>query len=112
TITRNKAIDFLRAAGRRPQPRGGSDDHHALEETIRPADDAAEAISERKLILRRALDLVRTEIEPRTWDAFWRVVIDETPPVDVAQALGVSVNVVYLARSRVLRRLADQFAQL
>ena len=51
-------------------------------------------------MLRRALDLVRDDFEPRTWDAFWRVTIDEQSPADVAADLGVSANVVYLARSR------------
>jgi RNA polymerase sigma-70 factor (ECF subfamily) len=55
---------------------------------------------------------VRDDFEPRTWDAFWRVTIDGQSPADVAADLGVSANVVYLARSRVLRRLADQFAEL
>jgi RNA polymerase sigma-70 factor (ECF subfamily) len=119
TITQRRAIDFLRRAGRQPLARGGSEMRSALGQLPAPGspsagegDDPAEEVQERKLLLRRALDLVRDEFAPRTWDAFWRVVVDEMAPADVAEALGVSVNVVYLSRSRVLRRLADQFGEV
>jgi RNA polymerase sigma-70 factor (ECF subfamily) len=107
TILRNRVFDFLSRTGRRPQaaladlPAATADD-----------EPSSEDVSEQKVILRRALDLVKAEFKPQTWDAFWRVTVDETPVADVAQALGVSANVVYLSRSRVLRRLSDQFAAL
>jgi RNA polymerase sigma-70 factor (ECF subfamily) len=107
TIARNRVFDFQRQTGRRPQaaladlPAATADDEPSTEDA-----------SEQKVILRRALDLVKGEFKPQTWDAFWRVTVDEMPVADVAQALGVSPNVVYLSRSRVLRRLADQFAAL
>jgi RNA polymerase sigma-70 factor, ECF subfamily len=110
-IARNRVRDFHRRNDHRQQAVAAfGGEHPAL--TDAQAEDENEGVGEQKLVLRRALDLVRMEFEPRTWDAFWRVSIDETPAADVAQALGVSVNVVYLARSRVLRRLADQFAEL
>jgi RNA polymerase sigma-70 factor, ECF subfamily len=106
TITRNRALDLFRRKSR--QPIALDSEHAAPDESPEPAEE----LTEQKVVLRRALDLVRDDFEPRTWTAFWRVTIDEAPPADVAQELGVSVNVVYLARSRVLRRLADQFAEL
>jgi len=106
TVTRNRALDFFRKKSRQPQILPG--DFATHEESAESAED----LTERKVVLRRALDLVREDFEPRTWDAFWRVTIDGQSPADVAADLGVSANVVYLARSRVLRRLADQFAEL
>jgi len=44
--------------------------------------------------------------------AFRRVVMEEADVKEVAQELEVSVNVVYLARSRILRRLREEFADL
>jgi len=107
TILRNRVFDFLSRTGRRPQA--------ALVDqpgTAQQDESSSEDASEQKVVLRRALDLVKAEFKPQTWDAFWRVTVDETPVADVAQALGVSPNVVYLSRSRVLRRLSDQFAAL
>lgn len=53
----------------------------------------------------RLLIVIRTEFESLTWTAFDRVVIGGEKPAAVANALGMSVNSVYQARSRVLARL-------
>ena len=62
-------------------------------------------------LYRRAVEQVRAEFETRTWDAFWQVVVDDRAPAVVAAALGLSVNAVYLARSRVLRRLREALGE-
>src|SRR5262249_47481503 len=113
TITRNRILDIARRAGRTPPARGGSDVFDMPDSAEDEIDaDTAELESERQLILRRGLEMVRTDFEPRTWDAFWRATVDEVPAAEVALALGVSVNVVYLSKSRVLRRLTDLFTDL
>jgi RNA polymerase sigma-70 factor (ECF subfamily) len=58
-------------------------------------------------LLWRAVELVRAEFEERSWQAFWRVTVDGQPVGDVARDLGVSANAVYVARSRILRRLRE-----
>jgi RNA polymerase sigma-70 factor (ECF subfamily) len=60
----------------------------------------------------RALELVRGRVEERTWQAFWLTVMEGQSPVDVAAVLGVSTNVVRMYKSRVLRRLKEQFGEL
>jgi RNA polymerase sigma-70 factor (ECF subfamily) len=55
--------------------------------------------------VRRALDVVRAEFEPRTWEAFWRIAIDGQSPAETAAAMQLSLSAVYQAKSRVLRRL-------
>ena len=57
--------------------------------------------------LRRAVELVRAEFEQRSWLAFWRVTVEGRPAAAVAAELGLTTNAVYLARSRVLRRLRE-----
>jgi RNA polymerase sigma-70 factor (ECF subfamily) len=56
-------------------------------------------------VVRRALELMREDFEPATWQACWRTVAEDQPTAEVATALGISENAVYIARSRVLRRL-------
>ncbi len=110
TITRNKTGDYLRRRQAQPQPAGGSEAREQLEQLAaesRPNDDDPEAGAER-LLYRRALDLIRSEFEPPTWEAFWRIVVDGQRPADVAPATGLSLNAVYLAKSRVLRRLREE----
>jgi RNA polymerase sigma-70 factor (ECF subfamily) len=56
--------------------------------------------------------LIQREVEDHTWQAFWRVVVDGQSPADVAAALGIRVNSVYLAKGRILRRLREEFGDL
>jgi RNA polymerase sigma-70 factor (ECF subfamily) len=89
---------------RRPQP-----------QTVRPEQlDELSASAESELpgeaeercqLVRRALTLVEREVEPVTWQAFRQYVLEGQAPAAVAAALGVKVNVVYLAKSRVFQRL-------
>ena len=60
----------------------------------------------------RALKLVEGDFAPATWAAFCRQVLDGRPPVEVAAELGLSVNAVLLAKSRVLKRLRAELGGL
>ena len=68
--------------------------------------------SDRRLLLRQALRLVSSEFEPRSWQAVWRVVVEDQRPVEVAAELGMTPNAVYVAKSRVLSRLREILADL
>jgi RNA polymerase sigma-70 factor (ECF subfamily) len=59
-------------------------------------------------VMARLLEMTACEFNPVTWQAFEQHVLDERPAADVAATLGVSVNVVLLAKSRVLRRLRQE----
>lgn len=77
-----------------------------------PPVEQAQAGDDCLLLYRRIMELIRGEFSDRDWRAFQRVVIDGMAAADVAAELRVSVNVVYLAKSRVLRRVRDEFAGL
>ena len=115
-ITRNKLRD--RAVARAAVSVGGSEGLRRLAELpAEPAEDTgatadAEEANERKALCCRAIECVRGEFEPRTWQAFWRTFVDGRAAADVAAELGATANAVYLARSRVLRRLREEFAAL
>ena len=68
--------------------------------------------TERALLFQRAMDIIRLDFEDVTWNAFWRTVVEGHLPIDVARDLGISMNSVYLARSRILRRFRDEFQEL
>jgi RNA polymerase sigma-70 factor (ECF subfamily) len=70
--------------------------------------DAAETFWQaeyRGYLVSRALEVMREQFEPATWQACWRQVVDDCPAKQVAEELGISVASVYAAKSRVLRRL-------
>jgi RNA polymerase sigma-70 factor (ECF subfamily) len=115
-ITRNKLRDRsippggTGAGGSNAQRRLDEIRAEEVEQAIPPSD--AVAADEQKALYRRATEMVRSEFETRTWDAFWRAFVDGDAAADIASDLGVSVNSVYLAKSRILRRLREEFADL
>jgi RNA polymerase sigma factor (sigma-70 family) len=58
------------------------------------------------------LEDVRAEVAPKTYEAFCRYVLDEWPVSRVAEELGITANDVYLAKSRITRRLKDKMHEL
>ena len=111
TITRRRVLDHWRRAARRPQATGGSEVHDQLTdapETVPPEPDGVETWEE----FQRGVQLIRGEFEERTWEAFWRVTIDGRTAVEVAAELGMTPGAVYVAKSRVLHRLREEFAEL
>ncbi len=114
-ITCNKVRDRDRAAPPGGIGIGGSDARRTLEQVPVAGPGSSDAPvdgGETAALYRRAMALIRTEFEPRTWQAFWRVTVAGERPADVAADLGLTLNAVYLARSRVLRRLRDEFVTL
>jgi RNA polymerase sigma-70 factor (ECF subfamily) len=106
-VMRNKWCERKRS--RSPQAMPGGD--AALQDVADPDPglDLTEAEFQRELT-RRALELMQTEFRPTTWKACWEHVVGGRQAADVAQELGLTVNAVYLATSRVLRRLRQELA--
>ncbi len=61
-----------------------------------------------KFVLERLMTTVRDEFTTTTWDAFRRCTMRGEAAGVVAAHLGLSVNAVLTAKSRVLRRLRDE----
>jgi len=62
-----------------------------------------------EFVFRQALELIEGEFKPATWQAFRRLALDNAEPEVVAAELGLTVNAVFIAKSRVLRRLREEF---
>ena len=110
TITENKLTDERRRRGRRSDPVGGSQARKLLAEFPDLLDSESPNRTEaddKLIVLRAATEIVCNEFETRTWDAFWRVAAESLPVELVAEELGMTNNAVYLAKSRVLRRLRE-----
>lgn len=73
-----------------------------------PAPESPEEAEEQSLLVCRALALVSTDFEPATLRAFQLTALEGRTAGEAAEALGVTVNSVYLAKSRVLRRLRKE----
>lgn len=115
TIARNKVRDHARRRAGHATAEGGSDAQQRLAQVPeRPLDDSHDglATTARDTLERRAIELVRATVEPRTWQAFWSLTVDDRPVADVAEELGMSVRAVYEAKYRVRRRIRQQWADL
>ena len=114
TITRNKVRDHHRQLARQAKAAGGTDAYQRLLEMAEtpPESESDQGKAERSGVQQRALQLMKTDFEPQTWQAFWKTTIEGQSPSEVAADLGVSKWTVYKARSRVLQRLRDEFAEL
>lgn len=114
TVTRNQVRDHFRKIHRQPQAIGGTDANYHLQSIAEALDgeDSLTAEQDEGFIYRQALELMKSEFQEPTWRAFWRVVIDGAAPANVAEELGLSVWSVYQAKSRILRRLRTEFAEL
>jgi RNA polymerase sigma-70 factor (ECF subfamily) len=58
------------------------------------------------------MELVRSEFEAKTWQAFWRAAVDGHPVDMIAADLGVTPAAVRKSKSRVLRRLKEEIGDL
>ena len=59
-----------------------------------------------------AAERVRVKCEDTTWQAFWRTAVEGESPRSVAEALGMSVGAVHIAKSRVIARLKAVLGEL
>lgn len=107
TITRNKIGDWLQRQLTQEQAAGGTDHQERLLQTPAEQPDDVEEAADAGALYQRALDLIRPEFEEATWQAFWRVAVGGQPAAGVAAELGLSRNAVYIAKSRILRRLRE-----
>lgn len=55
---------------------------------------------------------IRDQFRENTWRAFWLTSVEEQPPQEVAKLTGLSVGAVYVAKSRVMKRLAEKIREI
>lgn len=114
-ITQHKILDLFRRRQREPDGVGGSVAADRLADMPAPIgpqeQSAADHRAERSLLF-RSLDFLRGEFEPKTWQAFWKTVVDDRCAKDVAEELGMSPGAVRVCKSRVLQRLRQELGDL
>jgi RNA polymerase sigma-70 factor (ECF subfamily) len=114
TILAHRVRDHFRGQKYRPTTTGGSDFLRWLDELESPA-SALSRLWDREHDGHVAASLMRRvqgDFAPVAWQAFRRHALEGEPAVRVAEALGLSLNSVLLAKSRVLSRLRQEAAGL
>ena len=104
TITLNSRRDLLR----RQKPTAG------LEADVwspDPIDSFIEREYRSKLAL-RAMQILRADFHPQTWQAVWDLVVEGRAAADIAGQTGMTIQAVYAAKCRVLARLRQELQGL
>jgi RNA polymerase sigma-70 factor (ECF subfamily) len=114
TILAHRVRDHFRGQKYRPTATGDSDFLRRLDELESP-ESALSKLWEREHdehVAASLMQRVQGDFAPATWQAFRRHVLEGEPAARVADELGLKVNSVLLAKSRVLKRLRQELAGL
>jgi RNA polymerase sigma-70 factor (ECF subfamily) len=114
TILAHRVRDYFRGQKYRPTATGDSDFLRRLDELASP-DSALARQWDREHDEHVATSLLRRvqgDFAPATWQAFVRHTLEGEPAARVAAEVGLSLNSVLLAKSRVLKRLRQEVAGL
>lgn len=105
-IARNTAIDFLTRRKHRPWAKGGPAAVNELAGLEAKSDVSSQFDLEyRREIFLRSSEIVRRQVAEPTWQAFHRTSVLQQKVQEVAAELGMSPGSIYIARSRVMKRL-------
>lgn len=117
TITRNRVRDYFRKKTKRADGVGGTAGLERLNNFPNQPDDeqlehSISVASLDKRLPARVLEIVKSDCNPKTWQAFWDTTIKGDAAADVAARLEMNISSVYQARSRILRRLRKRIEEL
>ena len=114
SIMVNRLRNFWRTRGRHPQTPADSDIERRLSKLDDPSSEMSQLWNRQHdlHVAQQLLAMSRPNFTPETWQAFTRVAIDGERPDVVATELKISLNAVFIAKSRVLSRLRQEAAGL
>lgn len=111
TLTQHAWLDTVRSV--RSEGTGGDDAMIRLN-SVEARDDLVQQLEQtyERELLELAMQRVRLQVLPKTWEAFQRTVLEGQPPAQVATSLQTTLANVYKSRSNVQKRLADEVRYL
>jgi RNA polymerase sigma-70 factor (ECF subfamily) len=110
SITAHRLAAHYRYRKNRPRAIGGSPEEGPLAQLADAHSELSRAWDEEhdRYVVRRLVELITPLFEPTTLAAFRRVALDGVAPAQAAAELGISLNAVLLAKSRVLSQLRQE----
>jgi len=110
TILVHRLRNFWRARQHRPIATGDSDLMQQLDELADQNSTMSRVWNQQhdQHVVDRVLELIQPKVAPKTWEAFRRRSIEGTAANVVARELGMSIDAVYAAKSRVLKMLRQE----
>jgi RNA polymerase sigma-70 factor (ECF subfamily) len=113
-IARNQICQYYRAEGRHPQAVGGTTARLQLQELPDESlgTDESNDVQDARDLFCRGLDLIRSEFEAHTWQAFWSLVVDGRASDDVCREFGMTSGALRQAKYKVLRKLRTELGDV
>ena len=113
SVARTRLCDFLASRERQAQGTGDTAMLTVLKNLPSQQQDTDRWEQEyHKCVFDWAVDEIRDSFQESTWQAFWQTNVEGKETKQVADSLGMTVEAVYLARSRVLARLKKAVKQV
>lgn len=115
SIAQHKIADRLRQTQREPAAAGGTDAQRQMQDIA--ADDPTSTVDHVSAgswasAAKRALALIQTDFQPKTWRAFMLAAVEGRPTAEVAAELDMTPAAVRQAKSKVLHRLRRELGDL
>jgi RNA polymerase sigma-70 factor (ECF subfamily) len=98
----------------KPDIASGNSAHHAVlngQQSPTGPDSDLLRLEHRREVFRWAARKVEPEFRPDTWQAFWQTAVEGHPVESIAAQLGKNRGAIYVARSRVMRRIQEVVTQ-
>jgi len=113
-ITRSKIADHRRKNTGVEIAFGGDESLNEVAAEVNDGNDGEDEDDDRDkaILYQKAVQFIKGEFSDKVCNAFLMLVVDGIAAKDVADNLGMSVNEVYIAKSRILKRLRVEFADL
>jgi len=112
TVTGRQLAHFFAKQNRRLTATGAVLTDAVLDQSAAPQAEAAWVDEFNGQVLQVALERIRPHFEARNWRAFERVWLENRSAADVASELNLPLDAIYVAKSRVLKRLREEILLL
>jgi RNA polymerase sigma factor (sigma-70 family) len=113
TVVNNTLTDFWRRQQKRPErdvvAAAFAERQSGIASPEAAADLSSAIENKAQAIAAEVLERVRAKVKETTWQAFYRMMVEQRPAVEVAAELNLSVATVYKANYRVKQMLLEEY---
>lgn len=111
-ITRRMLARYFEKSSRQIAATGGTSNILAIDRVSNNDDEDGWEQEHQRQLFRWAADRIRSEFAETTWRAFWLTSVEGVRAKEAAERCGLTVGAVYIAKSRVLRRLRERITEV
>lgn len=109
-VVRSKVSRWHRKKSRDPAATAAPETEDLVAETVGPDQDWDEQFN--AYVLREAMNCAKPDFDSKNWRAFEMVWLEGKSPAETAAATGLAISAVYVAKSRVLKRLEREVLRI